>query len=555
MLGTSAPLARAVDKARTSAEHASSDLRSELHAAHELYADATRTPEQAAEEGEAVPERLSPEDAEEIVEDEYRPLMDDEGDAGESGRRGSGAKRGRAKRGHADGEVKVRRLEVWLAQGIFFILGACILLSWNTTIVAGSYFKARLEGSVFETSFSSFNALTFTTANLVFLAHANATQGTANLSRRISYSIVVLAVNLTLFIISTKIEQIPAGLFFAFLIISAVILAGSASYLQNAVVALSASFGPQFLNQILSGQGAIGFAVALIQFLAAYGAVKSEKATPSTGFRIQRDVTAALDNALLQTRAAVPPAPVRQSAFTFFLTVGVFAAVSFCSYLVLIYLPLYRLVVRASFEGSASRDGKDSSSSRGPSMRAVERKVRHLGVAMFLVFGVTLAVFPSITSTIVSVKTDLPDARVLQRPELFVPLGFAVFAAGDWLGRVLPQIERLAFTNWKWLMAGSVARIVFVPLFLACNQTAGGEGRAIIRSDLAFFFIMLVFAVSNGYLSTLIMLASVVEPSLEADEVEVAATCLAFYLTSGLAAGSFLSFAVRGAICQCNPFT
>lgn len=73
-----------------------------------------------------------------------------------------------------------------------------------------------------------------------------------------------------------------------------------------------------------------------------------------------------------------------------------------------------------------------------------------------------------------------------------------------------------------------------------CNQTAGGAGRAIIRSDVgelrfnslvasladnhrcaAFFLIMFAFSVSNGYISTLIMLASVVEPSLEQEEIEV----------------------------------
>jgi equilibrative nucleoside transporter 1/2/3 len=55
---------------------------------------------------------------------------------------------------------------------------------------------------------------------------------------------------------------------------------------------------------------------------------------------------------------------------------------------------------------------------------------------------------------------------------------------------------------------------------------------------------MFLFALSNGYLSTLIMLAAVSEPSLEDEEVEVAATCLAFYLTLGLAGGSFVSFGV-----------
>ncbi|GAA5889996.1 hypothetical protein JCM8208_001191 [Rhodotorula glutinis] len=550
-------LTSAVQKARESAEGTRDELSNELHAAERMRHEA---------------DELDAEQAEEIIEDEYRPLMGDEnegaegagGSESEGGRTGQSGGKAKLRRRWDEGgddEVKVRKLEVWLAQGIFFVLGACILLSWNTTIVAGSYYGARLAGSPFEASFASFNALTFTTANLVFLAHANATQGKADLSRRISWSILVLAANLVLFIISTVVKEIPPALFFAFLIISSIILAASASYLQNAVVALSASFGPSYLNQILSGQGAIGFAVAMIQFVAAYGAVKSAPKEPAHGFILDNStfsyaVAADLDDASLVSAAAAPPATIRQSAFTFFLTVGIFAFASFVCYIILVRLPLYHLVLRASFDSDAAPKKPDGSSSgdSSVSLHVVERKVRHLGVAMFLVFGVTLAVFPSITSTIVSVRSGDPDARILQRPELFVPLGFAVFAGGDWLGRVLPQWEKLAWTNWKILMACSVARVAFVPLFLMCNQTAGGEGRAIIRSDLAFFAIMLAFSLSNGYLSTLIMLASVVEPSLEQDEVEVAATCLAFYLTSGLAVGSFLSFGVRGAICHCNPF-
>lgn len=63
-------------------------------------------------------------------------------------------------------------------------LGACVLLPWNTEIVAGSYIRARLEGSKMEASFSSWVALTFTTGNLVFLWMANRTQqGVSTLSQ------------------------------------------------------------------------------------------------------------------------------------------------------------------------------------------------------------------------------------------------------------------------------------------------------------------------------------------------------------------------------------
>ncbi|GAA5966251.1 hypothetical protein JCM8115_006426 [Rhodotorula mucilaginosa] len=574
MFAPAAPLARAVDKAKRQYRQTRRRVRDEVDVARDLYQEATLSPQEAHREGEPVPEEMDAEEAAEVVDDEYRPLMSDDHQQQQRGaktpnNRQRGADNGDEEEdqgGHAwtyrDGDgaaTKARKLEVWLAQGIFFILGAAILLSWNTEIVAGSYFGERLKDSPFERSFANFVALTFTTANLLFLAWANATQAKADLNRRILWSLFVLIAILCIFVGSTQFASINPTLFFSFLIVSAILLGASASYLQNAVVALSASFGPVYLNQILSGQGAIGFVVAMIQFVAAYGAVKAAQPDDSRfdgRFRLQLRGDETVYAAAAGADAAKE---VRQTAFAFFLTVLGVALASLAAYIVLVRLPLYRLVFRAEFDPSAdhSRSNKHDPKHGGSGesvVRRTERKVRHLGFAIFLVFCVTLAVFPSITATIVSIRTGMPDATLLQQPALFVPLGFAVFAGGDWLGRVLPQWEFFQWTNWKGLMACSVARIVFVPLFLICNQSAGGTGRTIIRSDIAFFAIMLAFAVTNGYISTLIMLASVVEPTLEEDEIEVAATCLAFYLTLGLSVGSLLSFAVRGAICRCNPF-
>jgi solute carrier family 29 (equilibrative nucleoside transporter), member 1/2/3 len=71
--------------------------------------------------------------------------------------------------------------------------------------------------------------------------------------------------------------------------------------------------------------------------------------------------------------------------------------------------------------------------------------------------------------------------------------------------------------------------------------------------------ILLVFGISNGYVSSLCMMAA---PSVEhnprlkgrVEDVDVAATVGSFCLVGGLAVGSFASFAVRGAVCGCNPF-
>ena len=70
--------------------------------------------------------------------------------------------------------------------------------------------------------------------------------------------------------------------------------------------------------------------------------------------------------------------------------------------------------------------------------------------------------------------------------------------------------------------------------------------------------ILLAFGVSNGYVSSLCMMSA---PSLEhnsrlrgrKDDVDVAATVANFFLAGGLTLGSVASFAVRAAMCGCNP--
>lgn len=290
----------------------------------------------------------------------------------------------------------------------------------------------------------------------------------ANLGRRISISILVLLAVVALYIVSTQIKEIPTGLFMSALLVCTVVLAASASYLQNAVVALSASFGPHYLQGILSGQGAVAFLVSALQFIAAYTSLSA--AAPSDPQVVIGPSTVApqlyiYDGTLSATQAPIPEKGVRQAAFTFFLAIGIFAVVSLLSYILLTHIPLYRLVIRASEGDEEDDDGRQKSAK--PSLRVVERKIRKLGISMFLVFGITLAVFPSITSTIVSVNEGkLPPgsgiSETLTKAPVFLPVAFMMFAIGDWVGRMIPQIKVLTFTNWKALALLSAARIVFI---------------------------------------------------------------------------------------------
>lgn len=105
-------------------------------------------------------------------------------------------------------ERRLRPVARVLAFATFFVLGACTLLAWNAEIVQGAYFRARLAGSAYEVSFSSWLTLTFTSCNLGFLALSNYTQHGANYGRRIQLSNATLLAVMLVFIASTRLDEI-----------------------------------------------------------------------------------------------------------------------------------------------------------------------------------------------------------------------------------------------------------------------------------------------------------------------------------------------------------
>lgn len=280
----------------------------------------------------------------------------------------------------------------------------------------------------------------------------------SSLSRRITCSILVMTFNLFLFFLSTLIPTISPSIFFPFLLLSTVSLAASSAYLQNATIALSSRFGPLYLQGILSGQGAIGVVVALLQFATALSA---EQMTLNT--------VEAIDN------------NVRTSAFWFFLLVGIFSLGALGAHIILVRLRIYKIVIPGSTRRrplapppllppsdeippmptpTFSLPPLIPSAKALPTISTVEPKIRIYGFSIFYVFFVTLSVFPSITSSILSVHDSAQTWY--QKPILFVPLGFITFAAGDWVGRALPQLKSVVWKSRRGLLVASLARTGFV---------------------------------------------------------------------------------------------
>jgi solute carrier family 29 (equilibrative nucleoside transporter), member 1/2/3 len=143
-------------------------------------------------------------------------------------------------------------------------------------------------------------------------------------------------------------------------------------------------------------------------------------------------------------------------------------------------------------------------------------------------------------------------------------------------------------------MGLSIFRIIFIILFLACNVNMDSPAlptpshntstnlpllqkrlpqAPLVNSDFVFLVLLALFGVSNGWLTSLIMMAA---PSLEHNKrmrkewVDTAAVGASFRYTvfrylfttlltrfslaAGLVFGSIANFAIRGMVCSCNPF-
>ena len=192
-------------------------------------------------------------------------------------------------------------------------------------------------------------------------------------------------------------------------------------------VALSSYFSPYYLQAIFSGQGAIGVGISVVQFASSAG-------TSST-------TSSPIDES------------IKRSALIFFSIAALFTLSGLLLHLSLIRLPFYRRTVEQA------NHAHDHNEATHIPLWQVERKVRSLGIAAFAIFAITLAIFPSITSAILSVK-DAPTG--IYSPALFIPLGFIVFNAGDWLGRGMAAVPALGFFGVKQLCWATAVRVMFI---------------------------------------------------------------------------------------------
>lgn len=178
-----------------------------------------------------------------------------------------------------------------------------------------------------------------------------------------------------------------------------------------------------------------------------------------------------------------------------------------------------------NFMGSATaRDG----------LRARLAPISRYAFAVFLVFTVTLSVFPGATSEIVSSRKCEPGRSRFFAGDVFVMFSFVSFNAFDLFGRLAAGLA--VALPYDYLPAASFWRLLFVPLFLACRSENSRVPNG-LSADVFPLILMPLFAFTNGYMGSLSMMAG-------SQKGAWAGTAMVLFLNGGLLAGSLLSFVV-----------
>jgi len=374
------------------------------------------------------------------------------------------------------------------------------------------------------------------------------------MARRIVAAILVTSILNFLLQLSTFVSVAP-GILFAFVLLVAIALGAAAAALQTGGMALASLFGSDAVQGVISGQAAIGVVVSIAKL---FSTVASLDAGPKDGQAEADDRSSAL----------------------FFGLSTLFSVCSLAAYWHVTRTKEYKQIMNSAAMNVPPTDINDETrpliqeappSPDSLSLIQDEETVepmkplamlalnKYLNFTVTFVFVVTLAVFPPITTSILSVNED--PSGIWSLPAVFQATHFVVYNVADLIGRLIPSHPPLLLRSPRALVTLSLSRFAFIPLFLLCNvSTRARSAPPVFNSDAVFFLLVLLLGLTNGYTScSAVVYASSLKlnPLLQGRTtyVDTAATVASFSLALGLLLGSLSSFAVKAVVCACNPFS
>ncbi|KAI9027872.1 nucleoside transporter-domain-containing protein [Hyaloraphidium curvatum] len=462
----------------------------------------------------------------------------------------------------------------------FLLLGASMLMPWNSMINSTGWLRLRLEHTRLLGTFLNWIGLTNTWVTLFvgLVAYSLQRPPKAHSASRVDAIQVSLFTIAAVFVVSALLTLVPLDpyVLFGTVILLLTISTVAAGVLQLDVFALvAAEYPPVYMQAIAIGQVLAAIAMSIFSMSAvaldyleggqSVGAEKKHKGHKGHHGGGGGSTDPPVDE------------PQGRDYWIYFSLCCLPVLVTMVCYSSLrrrqspLPIPALRspAVERASIETDRDSDVESESGwnaqenealiwneAKAKEMAAQTRAgtwqvlwdLRYLGGSLFLCFAVTLALYPALTATVLPAGAP-PVPTMYDR--LFVPLGFLCSGIGDWIGRSIPAVQRLILTSQPTLLLLALLRVAFLFVFAACNLDFSGAVRppripTVFAADGLFFTFVGLFFVSHGYLSTVaLMLAPGYVSEKHPHAKRSAGALMSLILFFGLAVGSATSFAVR----------
>lgn len=392
---------------------------------------------------------------------------------------------------------------------VYFILmlhGIGILMPWNMFITAKMYFveykmSKNYTGidSDYSRNFLSYITLASQTPNLLFNWVNIFVQIGGNLTTRIVWSIIieVLAFVFTVILAMTDTSDWP-GTFFWATMTTIVILNMANGIYQNTVYGMAAKLPPKYTGAIVLGSNVSGTFTTIISIL-------SQWMAPNT----------------------------RTAAIYYFITALFVLLACFDTYFA---LPLNRFYRYHELLNQKEAQDKKKENAGVPAKMPYGKIFKQCFpqcLNVFMIFFVTLAIFPGIHSDIQRSSEEFFISK-----EYYVSiLCFLTFNVCAMLGNSLS-----AWISWpspKFLVIPVMLRLLFIPLFVSFNYIPKDTIRTFpvfIKDDVIYWVAAILHGFTSGYFSSVGMMycPRTVEPQYAATAGMFGAASLVTGICSGL---------------------
>lgn len=309
-------------------------------------------------------------------------------------------------------------------------------------------------------------------------------------------------------------------LFFALTMITVVLMNMGAAVLSGGLFGLVGQFPTEYITAVVSGQSLGGIFAALTEII-----------------------------------ALTLGASAQYSAFIYFIIGTVVMLISIQSYVIMSRTVFFKHFTRdrtsCEQEERLVRDREDELEDEEVEchhqsrqldtpegdLQQVMKKIWKYGLLEFCVFSVTVSIYPAVTVLITS--TGKGNGHLWNDVYFVTVVNYLIFNSGDYLGRILAGLIEWPKNRPNLLLFIALLRGAWIPLFMLCNAQPRDSLPVYFDSDVVYILLMVVFAVSNGYLANMGLMCA--PKQVREQERERASSMMAAFLGIGLAFGSALS--------------